>query len=79
MIYSGFEISQFNRCVYFKKKSSVSNVYLLLYVDMLLASCDKAAIEDLKKQLKGKFKMKIWDLPKECLEWRYHVIGKGRH
>ena len=58
MIYSGFEISQFNRCVYFKKKSSVSNVYLLLYVDMLLASCDKAAIEDLKKQLKGKFEMK---------------------
>ena len=66
IIYNGFERSQFDSCVYFKKKSSASNVYLLLYVDdMLLVSCDKAAIEDLKKQLKGKFKMKIWDLPKE--------------
>ena len=58
MIYSGFERSQFDNCVYFKKKSSTSNVYFLLYVnDMLLASCDKVVIKDLKKQLKGKFEI----------------------
>ena len=58
MIYSGFERSQFDNCVYFKKKLGTSNVYFLLYVnDMLLASCDKVVIKDLKKQLKGKFEI----------------------
>ena len=54
-----FERSQFNSCDYFKKKSGASNVYILLYVDdMLLASCDKATIDDMKKQLRRRFEMK---------------------
>ena len=51
--------SNHDSCVYFKKLDSNDYIYLLLYVDdMLIASKNRADIEELKYKLKSKFDMK---------------------
>ncbi|KAG8475436.1 hypothetical protein CXB51_032203 [Gossypium anomalum] len=54
-----FKRSSFDSCVYFKKNSNGSFVYLLLYVDdMLIAAKDKGEIRKVKAQLSEEFEMK---------------------
>ncbi|KAG8486285.1 hypothetical protein CXB51_019701 [Gossypium anomalum] len=54
-----FKRSSFDSCVYFKKNSDGSFVYLLLYVDdMLIATKDKREIKKVKAQLSEEFEMK---------------------
>ncbi|KAG8474867.1 hypothetical protein CXB51_031602 [Gossypium anomalum] len=54
-----FKRSSFDGCVYFKKNSDGSFVYLLLYVDdMLIAAKDKGEIKKVKAQLSEEFVMK---------------------
>ncbi|KAG8497798.1 hypothetical protein CXB51_007413 [Gossypium anomalum] len=54
-----FKRSSLDSCVYFKKKSDCSFMYLLLYVDdMLIAAKDKGEIRKVKAQLREEFKMK---------------------
>ena len=54
-----FKRSSFDSCVYFKKNSDGSFVYLLLYVDdMLIAAKDKWEIRKVKAQLSEEFEMK---------------------
>ena len=51
--------SQYDHCVYFRKLSDDSFIYLLLYVDdMLIASKSKVEIDKLKAQLAGEFEIK---------------------
>ncbi|KAG8498352.1 hypothetical protein CXB51_007022 [Gossypium anomalum] len=53
-----FKRSSFDSCVYFKKNSDGSFVYLLLYVDdMLIAAKDKREIRKVKAQLSEEFEM----------------------
>ncbi|KAG8497793.1 hypothetical protein CXB51_007423 [Gossypium anomalum] len=54
-----FKRSSLDSCVYFKKNSNGSFVYLLLYVDdMLIAVKDKGEIRKVKAQLSEEFEMK---------------------
>ncbi|KAG8489015.1 hypothetical protein CXB51_016942 [Gossypium anomalum] len=54
-----FKRSSLDSCVYFKKNSNGSFVYLLLYVDdMLIAAKDKREIKKVKAQLSEEFEMK---------------------
>ncbi|KAG8503399.1 hypothetical protein CXB51_001318 [Gossypium anomalum] len=54
-----FNRSSLDSCVYFKKNSNGSFVYLLLYVDdMLIAAKDKGKIRKVKAQLSEEFEMK---------------------
>ncbi|KAG8474474.1 hypothetical protein CXB51_031434 [Gossypium anomalum] len=54
-----FKRSSLDSCVYFKKNSDGSFVYLLLYVDdMLIAAKDKGEIRKVKAQLSEEFEMK---------------------
>ncbi|KAG8473470.1 hypothetical protein CXB51_035763 [Gossypium anomalum] len=54
-----FKRSSLDSCVYFKKNSDGSFVYLLLYVgDMLIAAKDKGEIRKVKAQLSKEFEMK---------------------
>ncbi|KAG8496281.1 hypothetical protein CXB51_009219 [Gossypium anomalum] len=54
-----FKRSSFENCVYFKKNSDGSFVYLLLYVDdMLIAAKDKGEIRTVKAQLSEEIEMK---------------------
>ncbi|KAG8474632.1 hypothetical protein CXB51_031261 [Gossypium anomalum] len=54
-----FKRSSLDSCVYFKKNSNGSFVYLLLYVDdMLIAAKDKGKIRKVKAQLSEEFEMK---------------------
>ncbi|KAG8501075.1 hypothetical protein CXB51_003199 [Gossypium anomalum] len=54
-----FKRSSFASCVYFKKNSDGSFVYLLLYVDdMLIVAKDKGEIRKVKAQLSEEFEMK---------------------
>ena len=58
MLSQGFKRSNYDSCVYLKITTH-SAIYLLLYVDdMLIASKDKAEIENLKRQLSREFEMK---------------------
>ncbi|KAG8473481.1 hypothetical protein CXB51_035654 [Gossypium anomalum] len=59
MAYHDFKRSSLDNCVYFKKNSNGSFVYLLLYVDdMLIAAKDKGDIRKVKAQLSEEFEMK---------------------
>ncbi|KAG8473113.1 hypothetical protein CXB51_035076 [Gossypium anomalum] len=63
-----FKRSSFDSCVYFKKNSDGSFVYLLLYVDdMLIAAKDKGEIRKVKAQLSEEFEMKDLGPAKEIL------------
>ncbi|KAG8480232.1 hypothetical protein CXB51_024818 [Gossypium anomalum] len=54
-----FKRSSLDSCVYFKKNSDGSFVYILLYVDdMLIAAKDKREIRKVKAQLSEEFEMK---------------------
>ncbi|KAG8488139.1 hypothetical protein CXB51_018349 [Gossypium anomalum] len=54
-----FKRSSFDSCVYFKKNSDGSFVYLLLYVDdMLIVAKDTREIRKVKAQLSEEFEMK---------------------
>ncbi|KAG8486221.1 hypothetical protein CXB51_019619 [Gossypium anomalum] len=54
-----FKRNSLDSCVYFKKNSDGSFVYLLLYVDdMLIATKDKGEIRKVKAQLREEFEMK---------------------
>ncbi|KAG8502915.1 hypothetical protein CXB51_000770 [Gossypium anomalum] len=63
-----FKRSSFDSCVYFKKNSDGSFMYLLLYVDdMLIAAKDKGEIKKVKAQLSEEFEMKDLGLAKKIL------------
>ena len=59
MVVNGFCRSEDDNCVYHKKLSNGSFIYLLMYVnDMLIATNDMFEINRLKAQLSGEFEMK---------------------
>ncbi|CAM8901950.1 unnamed protein product [Rhodiola kirilowii] len=59
MLSCGFKRSEFDWCIYFKKLTDDSMIYLLLYVDDMLIVCkDLGAINDLKFHLSTNFEMK---------------------
>lgn len=59
MIKNGFEKSEYDLCVYFKKTQDNEYIYLLLYMDdMLLVSRKIEDINEVKKMLKKQFDMK---------------------
>ncbi|KAJ8640321.1 hypothetical protein MRB53_017015 [Persea americana] len=61
-------VSAYDNCVYHKKHSNGSYVYLLLYVDdMLIAAKDMFEINRLKTQLSGGFEMKDLGAAKKIL------------
>ncbi|KAG8480706.1 hypothetical protein CXB51_025391 [Gossypium anomalum] len=63
-----FKRNSFDSCVYFKKNSDGSFVYLLLYVDdMLIAVTDKGEIRKVKAQLSKEFEMKDLGTVKKIL------------
>nr|GFB12057.1 retrovirus-related Pol polyprotein from transposon TNT 1-94 [Tanacetum cinerariifolium] len=66
--FNNYRRDQFDNCVYSKKVSGDSYVYLLLYVDdMLIAAKNMAVINDLKALLKSKFEMKDLGAAKKIL------------
>ena len=68
MIGQKYTRSQFDRCVYLRRLSDGSYIYLLLYVDNMLVTCkNKAEIERLKTQLSSEFEMKDLDEAKKIL------------
>ena len=55
----GFMKSEYDHCVYIKKLTNGTYIYLLLYVDdMLVASKDAAEIMKVKQLLSSRFEMK---------------------
>ena len=63
-----FKRSSYDSCVYFKKSTDGSFVYLLLYVDdMLIAAKDKEEIRKVKNQLSKEFEMKDLGAAKKIL------------
>ena len=59
MIKHGFNKSEFDLCVYYKKLKEDEYIYLLLYVDnMLLVSKEVTEINKVKKMLSSEFDMK---------------------
>ena len=68
MVRNSYYRSAYDSCVYHKKHSNGSYVYLLLYVDdMLIAAKDMSEINRLKAQLNGEFEMKDLDTAKKIL------------
>ena len=64
----GYSRSKFDNCVYMRKLTNGSYVYLLLYVDdMLLASKSITEIAHLKTQLQSEFEMKDLGCAKKIL------------
>lgn len=59
MLSIGFDRSEYDSCVYMKRKNGKTVAYLLLYVDdMLIAGSDMSEIEEIKRDLSGRFEMK---------------------
>ncbi|CAM8959013.1 unnamed protein product [Rhodiola kirilowii] len=68
MMNCNFKRSSYDWCIYYKLLESGSLIYLLLYVDdMLIASKDLMAINDLKHQLNTNFEMKDLGAAKRIL------------
>ncbi|CAM8977517.1 unnamed protein product [Rhodiola kirilowii] len=68
MINCGFKRADFDWCIYNKHVQDESEIYLLLYVDdMLIASHDIIAINNLKVQLSTNFEMKDFGSAKKIL------------
>ena len=64
----GYSRSKFDSCVYMRKLTDGSYVYLLLYIDdILLASKRITEITHLKTQLQSEFKMKDFGCAKKIL------------
>ena len=65
--------SAYDNCVYHKKLSNGSFIYLLLYIDdMLIATKDMSEINRLKAQLNGEFEMKDLGPAKKILGMEIH-------
>ena len=59
MIKNNFYRSKFDNCVYYKECLGRIMIYLLLYVDDILISCESLdEIDKLKQKLNGEFDMK---------------------
>ena len=68
MICNGFIRSSYDSCVYHRKLSDDSFIYLLLYVDdMLIAAKSMSQVNILKKQLSDEFEMKDLGAAKKIL------------
>ena len=80
MICNGFIRSSYDSCVYHRKLSDDSFIYLLLYVDdMLIAAKSMSQVNILKKQLSDEFEMKDLDAAKKILRMkitRDRSVGK---
>jgi hypothetical protein len=64
----GFNMSQYDCCVYFREYEEGSFVYLLLYVDDMLVACrDKSIINNTKQLLMQEFYMKELGQAKKIL------------
>ncbi|CAH9096877.1 unnamed protein product [Cuscuta epithymum] len=73
MTRQGFSRSKYDSCVYFKRNSNGSFIYLLLYVnDMLIASPDMSLVNKLKSQLSNEFEMKDLGAAKKILGMEIH-------
>ena len=73
MIGHGYSRSQHDNCVYHRKFSDRSFVYLLLYIDdMLIPAHDISLINKLKAQLNSEFEMKDLGGPKKILGMEIH-------
>jgi hypothetical protein len=73
MIGHGYSRSEYDNCVYHRKLSDGSLVYLLLYVDdMLIAAKNLVEINKLKTQLSGEFEMKDLGATKKILGMEIH-------
>ncbi|KAG8497142.1 hypothetical protein CXB51_008390 [Gossypium anomalum] len=78
MTFHDFKRSSFDSCVYFKKNSDGSFMYLLLYVDdMLIAAKDKGKIRKVKAQLSEEFEMKNLGPAKKILGMEIHRDRKA--
>lgn len=59
MLLIGFNTSNYDSCVCIKRQTGKPDVYLLLYVhDMLVASVNSLQVNEVKIELKNRFKMK---------------------
>ena len=68
MINIGYIRSEYDSCVYHRKLSDGSYIYLLLYVDDMLIACKyPTEINKVKAQLSGEFEMKDLGLAKRIL------------
>lgn len=80
MIDHGYSRSNFDSCVYFKKLSDGSYLYVLLYVDdMLIVANNISKISKLKSQLNSEFEMKDLGVARKILGMEIHrdrQIGK---
>uniref|UniRef100_A0A5B7BER2 Reverse transcriptase Ty1/copia-type domain-containing protein n=1 Tax=Davidia involucrata TaxID=16924 RepID=A0A5B7BER2_DAVIN len=73
MVGNGYCRSEFDSCVYHRKFSDGSIIYLLLYVDdMLIASRNMLEIRKLKAQLSGEFEMKDLGATNKILGMKIH-------
>ena len=73
MIRHDYSRSQYDNCVYHRKFSDGSFVYLPLYIDdMLIVAHDISLINDLKAQLKSEFEMKDLGAAKKILGMEIH-------
>ena len=73
MIGQDYSKSQYHNCVYYKKCSNGSFVYLLLYVDdMLIVAHNISSINELKTQLSNEFEMKHLGGAKKILDIEIH-------
>ena len=73
MIEHGYSRSEYDNCVYHRKLSDGSLVYLLLYVnDMFIATKNLVEINRLKTQLSGEFEMKDLGATKKILGMEIH-------
>ena len=73
MIGHGYSRSDYDSCVYHRKLSDGSFVYLLLYVDdMLIAAKNLVEVNKLKTLLSGEFKMKDLGATKKILGMEIH-------
>ena len=80
MVTNSYFRSQRESCIYFRKYSDGSFIYLLLYVDdMLIAAKDMSEISKLKAQLSVEFEMKDLGAAKKILGMEIHrdkIVGK---
>ena len=73
MIGHGYSRNEYDNCVYHRKLSAGSLVYLLLYVDdMLIAAKNLVEINKLKTQLSGELEMKDLGATKKILGMEIH-------
>ena len=67
MVAQGFNRSKYDVCVYLRKLDYGSFIYLLLYVEMLIAARDRFEVTKLKTLLGREFKMKDLGAAKKIL------------